>query len=63
MPNAKTHFPQIPLEIVKKIVEEENGEPMVNERPEPLRGPTKRKRATNGTPSAQVKPEDEADAV
>jgi len=62
VPNAKTHFPQIPLEIVKKIVEEENGEPLANEKPEQLRGPTKKK-AANGTPSAQAKPEEEADAV
>jgi hypothetical protein len=57
VPNTKTHYPQVPLEIAKKIAEEENGPQVNEETPEQLRGPTKK--VTNGKSSAQVKPEDE----
>lgn len=40
--NTKTHFPQVPVEIVKKIAEEQNAEPIEMETPEQLRGPTKK---------------------
>jgi hypothetical protein len=40
--NTKTHFPQVPLETVKKIAEEQNAEPIEMETPEQLRGPTKK---------------------
>jgi len=49
--SRKTHFPQVPIEIAKKIAEEENGPRINEETPEQLRA--------NGKPSAQVKPEDE----
>jgi hypothetical protein len=55
--NTKTHYPQVPLEIVNKIIEEENAPQVNEETPEQLRGPTKK--ATNGKSSAQVKPEGE----
>jgi hypothetical protein len=51
---TKTHFPQVPLEIVKKIVEEENGEYLDEETPELLRGPAKD--GTNGEVSVEVRP-------
>jgi hypothetical protein len=57
VPNTKTHFPQVPLEIAKKIAEEESSAQVSEETPEQLRGPTKK--VTNGKSSAQVKPEDE----
>jgi hypothetical protein len=55
--NTKTHFPQVPLEIVKKMAEEQNGVPVGKETPEQLRGSTKK--AASDKPSAQVKPEGE----
>ena len=57
MLNRKTHFPQVPLEIVKKIIEEENGPQVNEETPEQLRGPTKK--AAHGKPSVHVKLEGE----
>ena len=57
MPNTKTHYPQVSLEIAKKIAEEENG-PQVNEEThEQLGGPTKK--AATGKHSPQVEPEGE----
>ena len=57
MPKTETHFPQVPLEIVKKIVEEENGGEIDGETPEKFKRPTKK--VTNGQPSAQADPEGE----
>ncbi len=57
VPNTKTHYPQVPLEIAKKIAEEENGLQVNEETPEQLRGPTKK--VADGNPSAQVKREGE----
>jgi hypothetical protein len=45
------------LEIIKKIVEEENGGQIDGETPEQLRGPTKK--VTNRRPSVQAEPEGE----
>jgi len=44
---TKTHFPQVPLEIVKKIAEKENGEIIKQDRPEQLRWPTKKRTNDN----------------
>ncbi len=57
MPKTETHFPQVPLEIVRKILEAENGGEIDGETPEKFRGPTKK--VTNGQPSAQAGPEGE----
>jgi len=48
---TKTHFPQVSLEIVKKIAEEENGELINQDRPEQLREPTEKR--TNGNASME----------
>ncbi len=50
MPNTKTHFPQVPVEVVKKIAQEQDGEPIEKETPEQLRGPTEKE--PTGKPSA-----------
>lgn len=60
VPNTKTHFPQVPLETVKRMAEEQDGEPIEpieKGTPEQLRGPAKK--AMHGKSSVQAKPESE----
>lgn len=40
MRSAKTHYPQVPVEVAKKIAEEQSGTLIEKEMPEQPRGPT-----------------------
>lgn len=61
MQSARTHYPQVPVEIAQKIAEEQNGTLPEQETPEQASGPTAKEPTANSSAQAQAQAQAEGE--